>query len=109
MATNDPIDPHHEHTREIPTGGQRANDSDGGLGDLKVSTGGQSAYITIEMILYVLAVVGIFVTSAIIDEDDGTGFTASQAWFYVTLLTIGLFINRGLARFHSSRANDRVF
>ncbi len=104
MSTNEPIDPHHERTREIHTG-----DDSKGLGDLKVSTGAQSAYLTIEMILYVLAVVGIFVTSAIIEEDDGTGFTASEAWFYVTLLTIGLFINRGLARFHSSRNNDRTF
>ena len=106
MSTNEPIDPHHEHTREIRTGGEGTNN---GLGDLKVSTGAQSAYLTIEMILYVLAVLGIFVTSAIIDEDDGSGFTASQAWFYVTLLTIGLFVNRGLARIHSRGASDRTF
>ncbi|MEV7396758.1 hypothetical protein [Aeromicrobium sp. NPDC092404] len=114
MSTNEPIDPQHEHTREIPLGGRDSGgrDTSSGsnpLGDLKVSTGSQSAFITIEMILYVLAVLGIFVTSAIIDEDDGAGFTASEAWFYVTLLTIGLFINRGLARFHSSRGNDRTF
>ena len=68
MSTNDPIDP------------QRRRDDDGDtrdLGDLRVSTGSQSAYITIEMILYVLAVLGVFITSAIIDEDGpGPGFSA---------------------------------
>lgn len=72
------------------------------LGDLRVTTGNQSAYITIDMILYVLAVVGVFVTSAIIDEDGaGPGFSAAQAWFYVTLLTVGLFVSRGLARINN--------
>lgn len=80
------------------------------LGDLRVSSGSQSAYITIEMILYVLAVLGIFVTSAIIDEDGpGPGFSAAQAWFYVTLLTVGLFVSRGLARINSRGGRDRVF
>jgi hypothetical protein len=98
--TNDPIEPQR----------RRDDDETRELGDLHVSTGSQSAYITIEMILYVLVVLGIFVTSAIIDEDGpGPGFSASQAWFYVTLLTIGLFLNRGLARFHASRASDRTF
>ena len=59
MASNEPLEPQRrsddEDTRE--------------LGDLKVSTGSQSAYLTIEMILYVLAVLGVFITSAIIDED----------------------------------------
>jgi hypothetical protein len=101
MASNEPLSPNHD------AGG---HDDTRDLGDLHVSTGSQSAYLTIEMILYVLAVLGIFVTSAIIDDDGpGDSFTAAQAWFYVTLLTIGLFLNRGLARIHSRGVSDRTF
>lgn len=99
MASNTP---HHNPANE---GGDTRD-----LGDLRVSSGSQSAYLTIEMILYVLAVLGVFVTSAIIDEDGpGPGFSAAQAWFYVTLLTVGLFISRGLARINSRGGKDRVF
>jgi len=79
--------------------------ADGGLadtrqfGDVQVSTGRQSAYLTIELILYLLVSIGIFITAAVIDEgDSGQGFGASEAWFYVTLLTVGFLISRGLAK-----------
>ena len=60
--------------------------ADGGLadtrqfGDVQVSTGRQSAYLTIELILYLLVSIGIFITAAVIDEgDSGQGFGASEA------------------------------
>jgi hypothetical protein len=69
------------------------------FGDVQVSTGRQSAYLTIELILYLLASIGIFITAAVIDEHDNSqGFGASEAWFYVTLLTIGFLVSRGLAK-----------
>jgi hypothetical protein len=78
------------------------------FGDLQVSTGSQSAYITVELILYLLASIGIFITAAVIDESgSGQGFGASEAWFYVTLLTVGFLLSRGLAKLggrHSSRS-----
>jgi hypothetical protein len=102
MTSHDPIDPQHHR------GDDSGETKD--LGDLRVSTGSQSAYITIEMILYVLAVLGVFVTSAIIDEDGpGPGFSAAQAWFYVTLLTVGLFVSRGLARINTRGISNRTF
>jgi hypothetical protein len=77
------------------------------FGDLQVSTGSRTAYLTIELILYLLATLGIFITAAVIDEDaSGQGFGASEAWFYVTLLTVGFFLSRGLAKLggrHDSR------
>jgi hypothetical protein len=77
------------------------------FGDLEVSAGSQSAYVTVELILYLLASIGIFITAAVIDENgSGQGFGASEAWFYVTLLTVGFLISRGLAKLggrHSSR------
>jgi hypothetical protein len=101
MSANEPLEP------------QRRHDDDGDtrdLGDLRVSTGSQSAYLTIEMILYVLAVLGVFITSAIIDEDGpGPGFSAAQAWFYVTLLTVGFLVSRGLAKINWRGAGNRTF
>jgi hypothetical protein len=79
------------------------------FGDLQVSTGKQSAYITVELILYLLAVIGIFITAAVIDESgSGQGFGASDAWRYVTWLTVGFLISRGLAKVGSTNANGRA-
>ena len=79
------------------------------FGDLQVSTGHQSAYITIELILFVLATLGIFITAAVIDENgSGQGFGASEAWFYVTLLAVGFMISRGLAKM-AGRSGARSF
>lgn len=97
MTANDPLNPGRSNTGDTHS-----------LGDLQVSTGKGSADISIELILYVLVALGIFITSAIVDEDDGTGFTASQAWFYVTLLTVGFLISRGLAKINSRGDNTRV-
>ena len=103
MTSNDPTDPRHQ--RGADDGGDTRD-----LGDLRVSTGSQTAYITIEMILYVLAVLGVFITSAIIDEDGpGPGFSASQAWFYVTLLTVGFLISRGLSKINWRGSSGRTF
>jgi hypothetical protein len=59
----------------------------------------KSAFKTTELIVYILSVVGVLVASAVVDNaDDGQGFNAYQAWFLVTLLTIGYVISRGLAK-----------
>src|SRR5688500_16991331 len=78
------------------------------FGDVQVSTGRQSAYLTIELILFLLASIGIFITAAVIDESgSGQGFGASEAWFYVTLLTVGFLLSRGLAKL-GGRNDSRV-
>ena len=53
------------------------------------------SYKTTELIAYVVAVIGVLVASAMVDHSD---FGAQEAWFYVTLLTIGYMISRGLAK-----------
>ena len=59
----------------------------------------KSAFKTTELIVYVASVIGVLVASLVIDNpDDGQGFSAYQAWFLVTLLTIGYLISRGLAK-----------
>lgn len=57
------------------------------------------AFKTTELIAYVVTVLGVLIASAVVDENqDGQGFGAERAWFYVTLLTIGYLVSRGLAK-----------
>ena len=54
----------------------------------------KAAFKTTELIVYVLAVVGVLIASALVDQSFG----ADPAWRYVTYLTIGYMISRGLAK-----------
>ena len=57
------------------------------------------AFKTTEMIFYLLAVAGVLIASAMVDENDnGQGFGAERAWLYITMLTIGYMVSRGLAK-----------
>ncbi len=53
------------------------------------------AFKTTELVAYVVAVLGVLIASAMTDRSD---FGAQEAWFYVTLLTIGYMVSRGLAK-----------
>jgi len=73
----------------------------------RLTTETKAAFKTTELIVYVLAVVGVLVASAMTDNgQDGQGFGAQHAWFLVTLLTIGYMISRGLAKSGSREAYD---
>ena len=54
----------------------------------------KSSYKTTELIVYALAVLGVLIASMIVDASFG----ADPAWRYVTYLTIGYMISRGLAK-----------
>jgi hypothetical protein len=58
------------------------------------STETKSAYKTTELIVYLLAVAGVLIASMIVDASFG----ADPAWRYVTYLTVGYMISRGLAK-----------
>lgn len=62
------------------------------------STETKSALKTTELVAFVLAVVGVLIASAIVDENDAGGIGARQAWLYVTILTVGYMVSRGLAK-----------
>jgi len=65
--------------------------------DRRISTETKASYKTSEMAVYVLAVIGVLIASLVVDE-GASDFGAQEAWFYVTLLTIGYMISRGLAK-----------
>jgi hypothetical protein len=87
------------------------NDATTGRGRVttrRETTETKPAFKTTELIVYVLAVVGVLIASAMVDEnEDGQGFGADTAWKYVTWLTIGYMVARGLAKAGSyERDND---
>lgn len=63
--------------------------------DRRVSTETKASFKTTELIAYVVAVLGVLIASAVVDASD---FGAQEAWFYVSLLTIGYMVSRGLAK-----------
>jgi hypothetical protein len=40
----------------------------------------------------------VLIAAGVVDNADGGGLGAKQAWLYVTLLTIGYMVSRGLAK-----------
>lgn len=69
----------------------------------RITTETKSSYKTTELIAYVVAVIGVLVASAMVDASD---FGPQEAWFYVTLLTIGYMVSRGLAKSGSREPFD---
>ncbi len=67
------------------------------------------SFKTTELVVYVLAVVGVLIASYVVGDranNDGSDiFAADKAWWYITLLTIGYMISRGLAK-AGSRSSD---
>jgi hypothetical protein len=59
----------------------------------RVSTETKASVKTTELIAFVVVGVAMMVASQIVD-----GFDAQHAWFYLTLLTIGYMVSRGLAK-----------
>ena len=66
----------------------------------------KSALKTTEMIAFVVAVFGVLIAAAIVDQSDAGGLGAKQAWLYVTILTVGYMVSRGLAKSGSSQPYD---
>ena len=54
----------------------------------------KAAFKTTELIVYALAVLGVLIAAALVDNNFG----ADPAWRYVTYLTVGYMISRGLAK-----------
>lgn len=69
----------------------------------RVSTETKHSFKTTELPIYILAVLGVLIASAIVDASD---FGAQEAWQYVTWLTIGYLLSRGLAKSGSREPYD---
>jgi hypothetical protein len=58
----------------------------------------KASFKTTEFFAYVVAVVGVLIAAGVVDEANAGGFGARQAWLYVTILTVGYMLSRGLAK-----------
>lgn len=67
------------------------------------------SFKTTELIVYVLSVLGVLIASQVVGdgarENGADYFAADKAWWYITLLTVGYMISRGLAK-AGSRSTD---
>ncbi|GAA2052867.1 hypothetical protein [Williamsia deligens] len=64
---------------------------------------------TTELIAYVVAVLAVVITALVVGGDDGSSdpFGAAEALKYITWLTIGYMVARGLAKSGSPATDDR--
>jgi hypothetical protein len=62
----------------------------------RLSTESKAAVKTTELAIFVLAVIAVLIASAVADKD--TDFGAKTAFLYITALSIGYMISRGLAK-----------
>ena len=80
------------------TGGARSGAGVARTGSRRLSTETKAAFKTTEFFSFLAAVAGVLIAAAMVDENDAGGFGASQAWLYVTILTLGYMLSRGLAK-----------
>jgi hypothetical protein len=62
------------------------------------STETKASFKTTEFFAYLAAVIGVLIAAGLVDEANNGGFGAKQAWLYVTILTVGYMVSRGLAK-----------
>jgi len=81
----------------------------------RVTTETKASFKTTELLFYILSVAGVLIASKTIGTDNSTTagvnhidyFRADRAWLYITLLTIGYLISRGVAKSGSREPYDR--
>jgi hypothetical protein len=84
----------------VPTAGQRSapRNRAGGLAS-RLATETKAAFKTTEFYAYVVSFVLILIAGAQIKEKNNVdAFRADKVWLYITILTVGYMIARGLAK-----------
>src|SRR3954467_15939289 len=62
----------------------------------RLSSETKASFKTTELVAYVVVAIAVLIASAVVDK--GSDFGAQEAWKYVTFLTIGYMVSRGLAK-----------
>ncbi|MGI8750662.1 MAG: hypothetical protein ACR2J6_08980 [Thermoleophilaceae bacterium] len=73
----------------------------GGIGNRarSLSTETKQFFKTSEFVTYVIVFIGILIAAKQIEGDGGNDyFTADKAWLYITILTLGYMLSRGIAK-----------
>jgi hypothetical protein len=72
----------------------------------RLATETKASFKTTEFFAFLAVLAGILIAAGMVDEANDGGFGARQAWLYVTILTVGYMISRGLAKAGSSQPYD---
>ena len=74
----------------------------------RLSTETKAAFTTTEFVAFLAVVAGILISAAVAKATRGhhDPFTAAQAWLYVSIVTVGYLISRGLAKSGSKQHYD---
>jgi len=76
----------------------------------RLSTETKSAFKTTEFVAYIAVLVGILIAGAVTKASGYAGthdpFRADRVWLYVTVLTVGYMISRGIAKTGSRQPYD---
>jgi hypothetical protein len=74
----------------------------------RLSTETKASFKTTEFVAFLAVVVGILVAAAVTKSSPGHHdvFTATRAWLYVSIVTAGYMISRGLAKSGSAQHYD---
>src|SRR5215210_4402858 len=74
----------------------------------RLTTETKASFKTTEFFAFLAVLAGILIAAAVVDEADAGGLGAKQAWLYVTILTVGYMISRGLAKAASRQPYDEA-
>lgn len=58
----------------------------------------KASFKTTEFFAFLAVLAGVLIAAAMVDEGDAGSLGAKQAWLYVTILTVGYMVSRGLAK-----------
>jgi hypothetical protein len=74
----------------------------------RLSTETKAAFKTTEFVAFLAVVAGILIAAAVIKATPGhhDAFTAARAWLYVSIVTVGYMVSRGLAKAGSAQHYD---
>ena len=90
-------------TRDVTTGAAGVDGrSNGRVGQAarRLTTETKQFFKTSEFFAYLLAVVAILIAGNSIEGEEGGAdfFAADKVWLYITILTVGYMISRGIAK-----------
>jgi hypothetical protein len=72
----------------------------------RLSTETKASFKTTEFFAFLAMVVAVLIATAVVDQADAGGIGARQGWLYVTILTVGYMVSRGLAKSGSRQPYD---
>jgi hypothetical protein len=106
-ATNAPAGRGLDQTNGQSGATKRADVADHGR---RLSTETKAAFKTTEFVAYVVVLAGILIAGAVSKASGYAGnhdpFRADRVWLYVTVLTVGYMVSRGIAKAGSRQPYD---